>query len=63
MARRTFIPPPGCLKKRRVRSMKGCFKVSKCHANSFCASWASKKATWTKKLMWWLKNAYVPENS
>jgi hypothetical protein len=42
MAQRTFILPPICLKRRLVKSMKRCFKVTKCHAKSFSASWASK---------------------
>jgi hypothetical protein len=38
------------LKKRQVKSMKRCFKVSKGHANSFSASRSSKKETWTNSL-------------
>jgi hypothetical protein len=36
-------------------SKKRCFKVAKGHKNIFSASWASKKATWMKKLKWCVK--------
>jgi hypothetical protein len=45
----------GRLKTRFWWSMKGCFKVSKCHSNSFSTSRASKKTTWTKSLWWRFK--------
>jgi hypothetical protein len=51
------------LKKRLVKSMKRCFRVSKGHTMSFTASWASKNSTWMKSLKWWFKWANGPENS
>jgi hypothetical protein len=43
------------LKKRQMKSMKRCLKVSKGHANTFSASWTLEKATWTKSLNWCFK--------
>jgi hypothetical protein len=50
MGLRTLNLPSGCLKKRLVKLMKRCFKVTKGHANSLSASWESTKATWMLSL-------------
>jgi hypothetical protein len=54
MGLRTNLPSGRLKKTIVVKAMNRCFKVSKFHANSFSASWASKKSTWTKLLTWCL---------
>jgi hypothetical protein len=51
-ALRTHKMPSGRLKNDFGEVDKAIFQVSKSHANSFSASWASKKATLTKLLKW-----------